>query len=50
VIVEEGQRLQMMINVMAELQPGTSGDTSSADELLACLFWLVTYHPLGWII
>jgi len=24
----------MMINVMAELQPGTSGDTSSADELL----------------
>ena len=34
VIVEEGQRLQMMINVMAELQPGTSGDTSSADELL----------------
>ena len=29
-IVEECQRLEMMIKAMAQIQPGTSGDTSSA--------------------
>lgn len=33
--VEECQRLEMMINVMAEIQPGTSGDTSSVKEVKA---------------
>ena len=31
-IVEECQRLEMMIRAMAEIQPGMSGDTSSAQE------------------
>lgn len=32
-IVEECQRLEMMIRAMAEIQPGTGGDTSSADAV-----------------
>lgn len=34
-IVEECQRLEMMIKVMAEIQPGTAGDTSSVEFVKA---------------
>jgi len=34
-IVEECQRLEMMINAMAEIQPGTGGDSSSAETVRA---------------
>lgn len=34
-IVEECQRLEMMIKAMAEIQPGTAGDTSSVEAVKA---------------
>ncbi len=34
-ILEECQRLEMMINAMAEIQPGASGDTSSVEKVKA---------------